>query len=274
MNNMGETNGNDTRKIQNHNKTHILVRFHHMVSTSIGHEHQQTTDNTKHRTQNSSWVNNIHQHTTSTRRNADNTHKITPPTTRIPDKTKSQHPTHLLHYITSQQTTPRRKKQTTFNSTDYSTNILTQLQHHKQRTNQNKHETHTHHHSQTYFKNRIHNKVTNTIPLNVHHSEMTTLPCATCGTLAQLKTNKCPTPHSYLNRIYEQKLTPIITTMSHLQNRNTHYNTLVQLHQKQGHGFVDGSRESGEYDGRMEGLPVSQRAWMPTRCGDIINQHA
>ena len=38
---------------------------------------------------------------------------------------KSQDPTHLLHYITTQQTTPRRKKQTTHNTTDYSADIDT-----------------------------------------------------------------------------------------------------------------------------------------------------
>ena len=46
--------------------------------------HQQTTDNTKHRTQNSNWGHN--RHTTSTRRNTHTTHKGTPPNTRITDK--------------------------------------------------------------------------------------------------------------------------------------------------------------------------------------------
>ena len=50
INNMGETKGNDYRNIKRHNKTHTRVRFHHMVTTSIRHKHQQTTDNTKHRT--------------------------------------------------------------------------------------------------------------------------------------------------------------------------------------------------------------------------------
>ena len=67
MNNMGETNGNDPRNIQSHNKTRTRVRFHDMVTTSIRHKHKQTTVNTKHCTQNSSWVHNRHKHTTSTR---------------------------------------------------------------------------------------------------------------------------------------------------------------------------------------------------------------
>ena len=49
----GGGGGNDPRNIQIHNKTHNRVRFHHMVTTSIRHKPQQTTDNTKHRTQNS-----------------------------------------------------------------------------------------------------------------------------------------------------------------------------------------------------------------------------
>ena len=42
-----ETKGNDPRNIQSHNKTHTRVRFHHMVTNSIRHKHQQTTDKTK-----------------------------------------------------------------------------------------------------------------------------------------------------------------------------------------------------------------------------------
>ena len=43
-----------------------------------------------------------------------------------------------------------------------------------------------------------------TIPLTVHHSE-TPLPRATCHTLAQLRTNKCPLLHSYLYKNDEDK---------------------------------------------------------------------
>ena len=87
-----------------------------MVTTSIRNKHQQTTDNTKHRTQNSTWVHNRHQHTTSTRRN----------THTLPIKEHLQlHALHFttpftpttLHYITTQQTTPKLKKQTTYNTT-------------------------------------------------------------------------------------------------------------------------------------------------------------
>ena len=67
----------------------------------------------------------------------------------------------------------------------------------------------------TYLNSRNRNKVTTIIPLNVHHSE-TTLPHSTRRTIT--RTNKCPTLHSYLNKIDESA----IATMSTLQNRTTH----------------------------------------------------
>ena len=54
--------------------------------------------------------------------------------------------------------------------------------------------------SNTYINNQQYNKVTNTIPLTVHHS-ITTLTRANRRTLAQLRTNKCPLLLSYLNKI-------------------------------------------------------------------------
>ena len=111
----------------------------------------------------------------------------------------SQHPTHPLHYITTQQTTPRRKKQTTYNNTDYTTDIDTNpntIDDAKIKTNM-KH-THTTIVS-AYLNSRQHIKVTNIIPLTVHHSS-TILPRVTRRTLAQLRTNKCPILHSYLNK--------------------------------------------------------------------------
>ena len=200
----GETKGNDHSNIQCYNKTHTRVRFHHMVTTSIRHKHQQTTDNTKHRTQNSNWVYNRHKYTTSTRRNTHSAYKGTPPITRITDKTKAQQPTHPLHYITKQQTTPRRTKQTTYNNTYYTTNINTNpntIDDAKIKTNMEHIHTNI---VNTYLNNRQHNKITNTIPLTVYHSE-TTLPRATRRTLAQLRTNKCPLLHSYLNKIDKVK---------------------------------------------------------------------
>ena len=80
------------RNIQSHNKTHTRVHFYHMVTTSIRHKHKQTTDNTKHPTQNSNWVYNRHKHTTSTRRKTHSTHTGTPLTTRITYKTKISTP--------------------------------------------------------------------------------------------------------------------------------------------------------------------------------------
>ena len=66
INCMWKTKGNDTRHIQRHNKTHIRLRFHNMITTSIKHKHQETTYNTEHRTQNCNWVNTQNQHTTTT----------------------------------------------------------------------------------------------------------------------------------------------------------------------------------------------------------------
>ena len=101
--------------MQSHNKTHTRVRFHHMVTTSI----RQTTDNTKHRTQNSNWM-----------YNRQNTQYLHDEIHTLPIREhlqlhasqirqRSQDATHPLHYITTQQTTPRRQKQTIYNNTDY-----------------------------------------------------------------------------------------------------------------------------------------------------------
>ena len=86
----------------------VVWSLHHMVTTSIRHKHQETTDNTKHCTQNSNWVHNRYKHTTSTRRNTHTTHKETLPTTRIIDKKKitTPHTPTTLHHNTTQQTHP------------------------------------------------------------------------------------------------------------------------------------------------------------------------
>ena len=145
---------------------------------------------------------------------------------------KSQHPTpHPLHH----NTTPRRKKQTTYNNTDYTTNIDTNpntIDDAKIKTNMK------HIHTtivSTYLNNRQHNKVTNTIPLTVHHSK-TTVPRATRRTLAQLRTNKCPLLRSYLNKIDEYKhpspLCPLCKTEPHttlLLINCTNINTQLQV---------------------------------------------
>ena len=177
----------------------------------IRHKHQQTTDYIRHRTQNRNWMYNRHKHTTSTQRNQHFAHMGTPPTTRITDKTKitTTHTPTTLHYITTQQTTLRRKKQTIYNNTDYTTDIDTNpktIDDAKIKT------TIKHIHItivSTYLNNRQHNKVTNTIPLTVHHSE-TTLPRATRRNLTQLRTNKCPLLRSYLNKIDKVQQTPIL----------------------------------------------------------------
>ena len=157
-----------------------------------------------------------HKHTTSNRRNTHSTHKGTPPTTRIPDKTNNNPHT---QYTTSRQTTPRPKKQTSYNNTEYTTNI----------------DTNPNTIVSTYLNNQQHNKVTNIIPLTVHHSE-TTLPRASRHTLAQPRTNKCLLLRSYLNKIDEVKhpspLCPLCKTEPHTTTHVfncTNINTQLQV---------------------------------------------
>ena len=96
-----------------------------------------------------------------------------------------------LHYITTQQTARRRKKETTYNNTDYTADINTNpntINNAQIKTNIKHIRTTI---VNTYPNNRKHNKVTNTIPLKVHHSE-TTLSRAIRRALAQLRTNDAP----------------------------------------------------------------------------------
>ena len=172
-----------------------------MVTNSIGNK-LQITQNTAIRTATGC--------TTDT-----NTHHIHDKTHTLPIKEhlqlhasqirqKSQHPTHSLHYTIIQQTTPRHKKQTTYNNTDYTTDIDTNpntIDDDKIKTNMKHIQTTI---VRTYLNNRQHNKVTSTIPLTVLYSE-TTLPRATRRTLAPFRTNKCPRLHTYLNKIDEDK---------------------------------------------------------------------
>ena len=82
----------------------------------------------------------------------------------------------------------------------------------------------------TYLDNQNYNKIRNTVPLKIHHSE--TILCRT--SLAQLRTNKCPTLHSYLNKIDEKHSLPLycicktephtIIHLFHCIKINTHLN--------------------------------------------------
>ena len=80
-----------------------------------------------------------------------------------------------------------------------------------------------------------HNKVTNTIPPTVHHSEITLLR-AYRHTLAQLRTNKCPLLRPYLNKIDEVKhpspMCPLCKTEPHTTTHLcncTNINTQLQV---------------------------------------------
>ena len=133
--------------------TCTTIRQHHTT-----HEHQPTNTRTDPRRQTHITI-----------------HKGTPPTTRITNMTKitTHHTPTTLHYSITQETTPRRQKQTTYNNTDYTTYIDTNpntIDDAKIKTNMK------HIHTtivNTYLDNRQYNKVTNTIPLTVHRSETT-----------------------------------------------------------------------------------------------------
>ena len=187
-----------------------------MVTTSIRHKHQQTTDNTKHRTQNSNWVHNRHKHLHDETHTLPIKEHLQLHASQI--RPKSQHPTHPLHYITI----PRRKKQTTYNNTDYTRDID---------TNDDVKITTNMKHIHTTIVRKYLNKVTNTIPPTVHHFE-TTLSRATHRTLAQLRTNNIPY-YTHTKKIDEDKhpspLCPLFRsephTITHLfncTNINTH----------------------------------------------------
>ena len=94
-------------KLTTYQEFHVL---NVIISTGILLSGQRrslrTTDNTKHRTQNSNWVHNRHKPTTSTRRNKHTTNKGTPPTTRITYKTKitTPHTPTTLHHNTTNNT--------------------------------------------------------------------------------------------------------------------------------------------------------------------------
>ena len=167
-----------------------------------------TTDNIKHCTQNSNFVHNTqHLH--------DETH-ILPIKEHLQlhashIRQKSQHPTVPLQH-NKQHPDTGNKQQHRYNTNPNNKNnaqIETNMKH--------IHTTIV----DTYLNNRKHNKVTNTIPLNVYHSE-TTLPRATCRILAQLSTNKCPTLLSYLNKTntHHHYIPPLL-------NRTIHDDTLV-----------------------------------------------
>ena len=94
-------------KLKTYQEFHV---FNVIISTGIllseRRRSLRTTDNTQHRTQNSNWMHNRHQHTTSTRQNKHTANKRTPPTTRITDKIKitTPHTLTTLHHNTTNNT--------------------------------------------------------------------------------------------------------------------------------------------------------------------------
>ena len=165
---------------------------------------------------------------------------------------KSQHPTHPLHYITTQQTTPRCKKQTTYNNTDINTNPNT-IDDIKIKTNMK------HIHTtivNTYLNNQKYNKVTNTLPFTVHHFEPT-LPIALVVPWPNSEQTNVP---SYFH----------ISIKSTKKKTHRHYSPFAKENHTQhqnkhtAQGFVDDSPRGLESAGLMVGV---QSAGVPrSRC--------
>ena len=102
----------------------------------------------------------------------------------------------------------------------------------------------------------------------VHHSE-TTLPRATCRTLAQLRTNKYPILHSYLNKINDVKhpspLCPLCKTEPHTTTHLfncTNINTQLQVTD-----LWTSPVEVGHLLVEWSGPPVNWRSRIPVRWG-------
>ena len=119
-----------------------------------------------------------------------------------------------------------------------------------------------------YINNREHNTITNTKPLNVHHSQ-TNPPIATRRTLVQRRTNKCPiiTLICKQNRRWQ---TPI-TTMPLLQNRTTHLFNCSKTHFSRSRiwGLIPLRWRVYWLNGM--GSPFGRCAWMPTEWGNTFN---
>ena len=109
----------------------------------------------------------------------------------------------------------------------------------------------------TYLNNRQYNKVTNIIPLTVHHSE-TTLPIGNPSYPGPTQ-NQQMSPTILIFKQNRRGQTPI-TIMPPLQIRTTHDNTLVQMHQHKHTTKVHGFVELGSLLVEWRWAPVSQRA--------------
>ena len=128
------------------------------------------------------------------------------------------HPTHPLHKLTIHPHTPRLKIQTTFNNTNYTTNIDT---HPDTVTQQQISVNSTQIHTsivQSHLMQRNHNKLIHQHAPKISPSELS-LPRETRRTLAQLRTNKSPILISYLHKVDEthhpSPLCPLCKTHPH-----------------------------------------------------------
>ena len=131
---------------------------------------------------------------------------------------KAQHPTHPLHKLTIHPHTPRLKKQTTFNNTNYTTNIDTHPDTvTQQQISVNSTQIHTNI-VQSHLMQRNHNKLIHQHAPKISPSELS-LPRETRRTLTQLRTNKSPILISYLHKVDEthhpSTLCPLCKTHPH-----------------------------------------------------------
>ena len=117
----------------------------------------------------------------------------------------------------------------------------------------------------TYLNNRQHNKVTNIIPLTVHHSQ------SNSSYPGPNQNKQCPLLLSYLNKIDEDKHPSPLSephTTTHLLNC-TNINTQLTVTD-----LWTATFEVGNLLVEWRGPPVSQRARMPARLGDTIGRCA
>lgn len=114
---------------------------------------------------------------------------------------QAQHPQHTLHAFTRKAPNPRYKKQTIFdNNNNYTYNIATNPENTTEATIKNNlKQIHTHIVNR-HIDNTPHNRVLNMPAPPIDATEQT-LSHSTRRTLAQLRTNKSPLLHAYLNKI-------------------------------------------------------------------------
>ena len=136
---------------------------------------------------------------------------------------KAQLPTHPLHKLTTQPTSSRHLKQTTFDNTNnYTTNIDTQPQDTTEQTIKNNIKTIHTQIVHTYLQNRQPNKILGQLAPPISETEQA-LPRKTRRTLAQLRTGKSPLLQSYKHKIDPTNNTSPLCPLCHTQPHTTNH---------------------------------------------------